>query len=124
MCEAVVQRQDDEHGGAEIDGDYGIALLYVCSIVAVGKEDTLGVCGGAGSVGNVCIIIRADALVACDELVLVGLEELIAHLLDFAHADFLLFELVIVEGGVVKDDDFLYVVAFGKDGPDLGKMVP
>ena len=52
-----------------------------------------------------------------------GLQEFVSHLLDLAHPDFLVLQFVVVEGYVVKDDDFFHIGAFGKDGADLGQVV-
>ena len=123
MGEAVVQRQDDEHDVFLSDGDDGVALCHVGGVVALGKEDALGIRRCAGSVGNVGIVVRADGLVAGHKLVPVGVEELVTHLLDLAHADFLGLQGVVVEGGVVKDNHLLNGGAFRKDGADLGQVV-
>ena len=123
MGEAVVQREDDEHDLSFVDADDGVALLHVGGVVAVGEEDALGVGRGAGGVGDVGIVVRADGFVPGLELVPVGLQELVTHLLDFAHADFLGLQAVVVEGGVVKDDDLFHGGAFRQDGADLGQVV-
>ncbi len=123
MGEAVVQRKDDEHDLAFVDADDGIALGHVGGIVAVCQENTLGVGRGAGGVGDIGIVVRADGFVAGHKLVPVGIQELVTHLLDFAHADFLGLQAVVVEGGVVKDDDLLHRGAFRQDGPDFGQVV-
>ena len=88
------------------------------------QEDALRVRRRTGGVGDVRVVVRADGLEAGLELVAVGLQELVAHLLDLGHPDLLGLELVIVEGGVVKDDDLLHVRAFGQDGADAGQVVP
>ena len=124
MREAVVQREDDEHRGVRADGDDRVALGHVGRVVAVRQEDALRVRRRAGGVGDVRIVVRADGLEAGLELVAVGLQELVAHLLDLGHPDLLGLELVIVEGGVVEHDDLLHVRAFGQDGADAGQVVP
>ncbi len=123
MGEAVVQRQDDEHDIALCDGDDGVALLHIGGIVALGKEDTFRVRRGAGGIGDVGVVVRADGLVAGLELCPVGFQELAAHLLDFAHADFLGLQGGVVEGGIVKDNHFFHGGAFRQDGADFGQMV-
>ena len=87
------------------------------------QEDALRVRRRAGGVGNIGVIVRADGLEAGLELVPMGLQELVAHLLDLGHADLPGLEFVIVEGGVVEDDDLLHVGAFGQDRADPGQVV-
>ena len=50
-------------------------------------------------------------------------QEGVAHLLDLGHADLLLLQPVVVEGGVVEDDDLLHGRALREDLADLGKLV-
>ena len=122
--EAVVQREDDEHRGVRADGDDRVALGHVGRVVAVRQEDALRVRRRAGGVGDVRVVVRADGLEAGLELVAVGLQELVAHLLDLGHPDLLGLQRVIVEGGVVEDDDLLHVRALVQDGADAGQVVP
>ena len=123
MRETVVQRKDDEHDGFLLDADHRAALFHVGRIVPVGEEDALGIRRGAGCVRNVGIVVRADAAETGFEFDPVGVEEFVSHLLDFAHPDFLGFQLLIVKSRVVKDNNLLYVGTLRKDGADLGQMV-
>ena len=58
------QRKDYKHGLALRNADNTAALFHVCSIIAMGEENTLRVGGGAGSVGDVCIVIGPMVAIA------------------------------------------------------------
>ena len=115
---AVVQRQENEHHVPAVNGDYGVALLDVGSVVPVGEEDALRVGCGARSVADVGVVVRADGGDALLELARMLLEELHAHF-----AQRLDGHLVFLKLNILEDNHLLHVRALRDSPSDLGKLL-
>ena len=118
MCEAMVQRQDNEHHRVQRNADYGMSLLHIGSVVPVSKEDTLRVSGSSRGVADVRVIVRLNRLVPLFESARMFCHELVAVFQDLRHRN--LFLLILRK--IVQDNDFLHGRNIFQDTSYLRKL--
>ena len=119
MRKAMVKRQDDEHDGVARHADDRASLLHIGGVVAVGQQDTLRVCRGAGGVGDIGIVIWLHRLVSLYE----GFGCLSKEVAPTLHYLFTTHLLLAVLFYWVKHDDTTHIGTVGKYLANLGQLL-
>ena len=117
--ETMVQRQDNQHHIVHIDADYGMRLLHVGRVIAMGEQDSLRIGCRAGGIADIGIIVRSHTPVPGHERIIVRFQEGIAARLDFFHGDL----LRTVFRQLVKNDHLFHLVQLRQDRANLGKLL-
>ena len=97
MREAVVERQDDQHGPALAYLDHRAALLDIGRVVAMGEQDALRVGGGAGGIADVGVIVRAHGSYALLKFRSTVLDELLSHSVYVLEVHLIVLQLDVVD---------------------------
>ncbi len=123
MRKAVVERQDDKQNLVLADRNDAGALLHICRVIAVRKQDSLRVSRGTRRITDIGVVIGTHALIAGLEFTGVFFQESIAQRLDFRHPHLALQKRIDVERRIVEHDDLFHFRAFADDGADLRQLV-
>ena len=97
MCEAVVKREDNQGAVGAGNLNTGERLLHVGGVVAVGEDNTFGVGGSTGGVGDGCVVVVLDILTDFEEGLTILLQVLLAKCGQSIEGHLTLFEFDIVE---------------------------
>ena len=116
--EAVVERQDDERAVVRRDVDARERLLDVGRVVAVREHDPLRIGCRAGGVGDRGVVVVADRLPDCHELLAVFGQIVASEPLEGPEGRFARFE-----GQVPEDDDVFHPRNLVADAADLRQLV-
>ena len=103
MRKTVVERKHDKHDRVFVDIDDRCALLYVRSVIAVGKQNALGVRSGSGCITDVGIVVGTDGGDALLKFCSIVLEELKSHFTDSPYENLTLLEFHVVEHDYILD---------------------